>query len=73
MNVRGPFVCILVFHTWSLFIYVEKDSKDKLQYSMYFVAGFDRAMILYNTRFNMIEKYRVKVIGLKLVGFIQNS
>lgn len=44
---------------------------------MYFVAGFDRkiirAMILCNTRFNMIEKYRVKVIGLKLVGFIQNS
>lgn len=44
---------------------------------MYFDAGFDRniirAMILCNTRFNMIEIYRVKLLGLKLVGFIQNG
>lgn len=62
MNVRGPFVYIIVFHTWSLFIYVELeyDSKDKLQYSMYFVAGFDR---------NIIRAMILRQ-GLKLVGLI---
>lgn len=44
---------------------------------MYFVTGFDRniirAMILCNTRLNMIEKYRVKVIARIEIGWFHTK